>query len=174
MIDRKIFHGIRERQASRICKRDRRFVLCMTIVTSVLLQTFFPRDAVSGDWVNTIQASAPSYWWRFEIASTNNGVENAGTVPGFDGTFGRDIAHEDLGHPSATPELGLAMEFTGPSLTRRSQEWHGRTPRLEIRLGPLQKPSRREICLDCIVKLFLWHSGVGITTESFLKRMRKC
>jgi hypothetical protein len=73
------------------------------------------QPAAAENWVAAIQADAPQYWWRFEGASVNAGVANEGSVSGFDGAYGTGILDADLGKASATEDLGVAVEFTGPA-----------------------------------------------------------
>jgi hypothetical protein len=70
---------------------------------------------VADDWVSAVQADAPRYFWRFEGASLDAGVPNDGSVDGFDGIYGSGIIAADLGKPSASTNLGAALEFTGPA-----------------------------------------------------------
>lgn len=80
-----------------------------------------PTDAASfpraGTWSAEITRSAPGYWYRFEQTDpTLEQATNSGTVAGFTGVYGAEIASTNF-VPSVSSNLGKALEFTGPANT---------------------------------------------------------
>ena len=86
---------------------------------AIFLPLFFivlTQGVFAQTWTEAIEESAPAYWWRFEETSVFNSIPNEGSAGNvFNALHGLDITDDDLQKQSASPLLGKAIEFTGPS-----------------------------------------------------------
>jgi len=117
------------------------------LVLNLLSFVFLTSPELRADWVSTLQADNPVHWWRFEAVAVLTGVPNEGSAIGFDGTFGPGITGSDLGQASATPDLGNALEFTGPvagQFTTRYVDFGAAIPEL-THLRPAATPKETSV-----------------------------
>ena len=75
------------------------------------------------NWVQSVTASAPKYWYRFEETEPSQPAVSQGSASGWNGAYGPGFTAAQLDQASVTYNLGRAIAFTGPAAGTGTQKY---------------------------------------------------